>query len=110
MRQRGIVLSQFGAERVESFFWLTITADKAKRPVRDFLITRVPFVCPREKDGTGETAMHHAVDMPAEHFRLLVFGMTDGVHPEFAEDERPVFGQVLQAQQIAFKIALVMQV
>ena len=36
--------------------------------------------------------------------------MADRVHPELAEDERPLFGQILQAQQVSLEVALVVQV
>ena len=39
---------------------------------------------------------HHAFEMPAEHFGLLLFRMANRVHAEFAEDERLVFREILQ--------------
>ena len=54
--------------------------------------------------------MHHAVDMPAEHFRLLLLGVANRIHPELAEDQRFFLGQVLQAQEIILEVALIVQV
>ena len=81
--------------RVERLLRLALTRDEAKRPVRNFLAAREPFVRPGEKNRSGKTAFHHAVDVPAEHFGLLVLGMPDRVHAEFTEDERMLAGEIL---------------
>ena len=36
--------------------------------------------------------------------------MADGIHTEFPEDKRMLATEILQSQQIAFEIALIMQV
>ena len=36
--------------------------------------------------------------------------MADRVHAELAQDERPVFREILQAQQVALEVALIVQV
>ena len=48
--------------------------------------------------------------MPAEHFGLLLLAVANRIHPEFAEHERLFLGQVLQAQEVLFEIALIVQV
>ena len=48
--------------------------------------------------------------MPAEHFGLFLFAMADRVHPEFAQHERLFFREILQAEQVTFEVALVVQV
>src|SRR6267154_3809330 len=48
--------------------------------------------------------------MPTEHFGLLLLRMPDGVHAEFAQDKRMLAGEILQPQQIALEILLVMKV
>ena len=40
----------------------------------------------------------------SEHLGLLVLGMADGVHAEFAKEQRFFFRQVLQACQVALEI------
>ena len=95
---------------MEDFFWLAVAGDQAKGPVGDFLFAGEPFVRPRKENGAGESAFHHTVDMPAEHFGLFVLGMPDGIHAELAQNERPIFGQILQAQQVPLELALVVQV
>src|SRR6202040_1918753 len=69
-----------------------------------------PFVGPGEKDGAGESAFHHALDVPAEHFRLLALGVADRIHPKLPQDERAIFRKILQAQQVALKVALTVEV
>ena len=106
------------ASSCPSFFWRAkndlfgraIAPNESERPVGDLLFAGVPFVGPGEKNRSGQTAAHDAVDVPAEHFGLLVFAVANRVHPEFAEHERFFFRQILQSQQILFEIALVVQV
>src|SRR5689334_23943781 len=81
---------------MQRFFWLSITSDHSKRPIRDFLLAGVPFVGPGKEDCAGESAFNHAIDMPAQHFRLFLLGVPDRVHPEFAKDKRALFGEILQ--------------
>ena len=92
MRQRGILLTKSSFQRVERFLRLAFARDNAKRPVPNILSASEPFVCPCKKDGSGETAFHYAVNVPAEHFRLLLLRMGDRVHAEFAQDERTFSG------------------
>src|SRR6266404_7146705 len=110
MRERGIVLAQFFLKREERFLGGAIAPNESERPIGDLLFTGVPFIGPGEKDRPGESTTHHAVDMPAEHFRLLLLGMSDRVHSEFAQHERLFFREILQAEEILFEIALVVQV
>ena len=72
MRQSGIVAPQFFFERVECFLRFALARDDAKCPIADFLAASEPFVGPRKQNGSGKAAPDHAVDMPAEHLRLLV--------------------------------------
>ena len=48
--------------------------------------------------------------MPAEHFGLFILAMPDRIHAELAQHEWPIFGQILQAQQVTLELALVVQV
>ena len=70
-RRRPVRVFRAGRRRI--FSARAIARDESKRPIGDFLLAGVPFVGPGKKDGAGESAFHHAVDMPAEHFGLLVF-------------------------------------
>ena len=48
--------------------------------------------------------------MPGEHVGLLVLRMSDGVHAEFAKDKRTLACKILQPQQIALELVLVVEV
>ncbi len=48
--------------------------------------------------------------MPAEHLGLLFLRVANRIHPELAQHERLFLGQVLQAKEIFFEVALVVQV
>ena len=48
--------------------------------------------------------------MPAEHFRLLILRMPDRVHAEFTKNERLLAREILQSQQIALEIPLIVEV
>ena len=48
--------------------------------------------------------------MPAEHFGLFLLRIPDGVHAEFAENQRPFLRQILQPQQVTFEVPLIVQV
>src|SRR5437870_7546898 len=110
MRRDRIVSSELFLNRVERLLRLALPRDDAECPVRNFLTARKPFVCPSEKNRSGETAFHHAVDVPAKHFGLLLLRMPERVHAEFTEDKRVFAGEILQPQQIPFEIALVVKV
>src|SRR5690242_21162998 len=110
MRQRGIILSEFFLKREERFLRATITPNESERPVSNLLFARVPFVSPGKKDGSGEAAAHHTVDMPAQHLRLFLFGMANRIHPELAEHEWFFLGQILQPEKVFFEIALVVEI
>ena len=100
----------FLCKREEGFFRRAIARDQPERPIGDLLLAGEPFVRPGEKNGAGKTTTHHAVDMPAEHFGLFLFAMPDRVHAELAQHERLFFREVLQAEQVAFEVALVVQI
>src|SRR5690348_14450584 len=110
MRQYGIVLPQFFAQEVQRFFWLSLPSDQSKRPIRDFLLAGVPFIGPGKEDRARETAFNHTIDMPAQHFRLLVLSVPDRVHSEFAKDKRAFLGEILQSKEIPLEVALIVQV
>src|SRR3982751_6577629 len=90
--------------------WLSIARDQTECPICDFLLARVPFVGPGEENGAGQSALDYAVDVPAQHFRLLVLTMSNRVHPKFAENERTLLSEILQTEEITFEIGLTMQV
>ena len=110
MRRSRIVSSELFLNRVERLLRLALPRDDAERPVRNFLAAREPFVRPGEKNRSGKTAFHHAVDVPAKHFGLLLLRMPDRVHAEFTEDKRMFAGEILQPQQVTFEIALIVKV
>ncbi len=110
MRQCRVISSKLCSQIVEDLFRFACAGDDSESPISDLLLAGEPFVGPGKKDGSGQPALHHAVHMPAEHFRLLIFRVANRVHAEFTQDERPVFREILQAQQIAFEISLVVQV
>src|SRR5215510_13857005 len=110
MRRSRIVSSELFLNREERLLRLALARDDAECPVRNFLAAGEPFVRPSEKNRSGKTAFYHAVDVPAEHFRLLLLRMADRVHAEFAQDKRMLAGKILQPQQIPFEIALVVKI
>ena len=95
---------------MQRFFWLSIASDQPKCPIRNFLLAGVPFVGPGKKDCAGESAFNHAIDMPAQHFRLFLLGVSDRVHPEFAKNKRTLLDEVLQSKEITLEVALIVQV
>src|SRR2546423_12489782 len=110
MRQGGVVLAEFVPKEKEGLLWFALARDKPERPVGDLLPAGEPFVSPGKENSAGQTAFHHAVDMPAEHCGLLILGVANRVHPEFAEDERTILGEILQAQEVTLECVLVVQV
>ena len=54
--------------------------------------------------------MDHAINVPAKHLGLLVFRVAKRIHAEFAQNEWSIFGQILQPQEIAFEITLIVEV
>ena len=96
--------------RVERLLWLALPRDNPERPVRNFLASRKPFIRPGKKNRSGQTAFHHAVNVPAEHFGLLVLRMPDRVHAELTKNKRMFAGEILQPQQVTFEIALIVKV
>src|SRR5215475_4604189 len=110
MRRSRIVSTELFLNRIERLLRLAVARDDTESPVRNLLPARKPFVRPGEKNRSGKTAFHHAVDVPAEHFGLLLLRMPDRVHAEFAQDKRMFAGEILQPQQVTFEIALVVKV
>src|SRR5436190_1409110 len=110
MRRSRIIPSELLLNRVERLLRLALPRDDAERPVRNFLASRKPFIRPGEKNRSGQTAFHHAVNVPAEHFGLLVLRMPDRVHAELTKNKRMFAGEILQPQQVTFEIALIVKV
>ncbi len=110
MRKNGVVLPEFFAQGMKRFFWLAIARDKSECPISDLLFAGEPFVGPGKENGASESTFDHAIDMPAQHFGLLVLAVSDCVHSEFAQDERTLFDEILQTEEITLEIALLMQV
>src|SRR5262249_7104345 len=92
------------------FLRFALASDDPKRPICDFLATGKPFVGPGKKNGPCEAAFYNTVDMPAEHFGLLILRMPNRVHAEFTKDERLLATKILQPQQIALEIRLIVEV
>src|SRR5439155_20784470 len=79
-------------------------------PIRKYLPSRKPLHRPGEKNRSGKTAFNHAVNVPTEHFGMLVLRMPDRVHAEFNNNKRMFTGEILQPQQVTFEIALIVKV
>src|ERR1041385_2576281 len=107
MREGGVVLSELFLQSEECLLTSAIAPNEPKRPIGDLLLAGVPFIGPGEEDRSRETAADDTVDVPAEHPGLLLLAVADRVHAEFPEHERFFLGQVLQAEEVFFKIALV---
>src|SRR5205807_2413897 len=100
MRQGGVVLAELVPQEKERLLWFALARDQTERPISDLLSAGEPFIGPSKEDRPGQPAFHDAVDVPAEDVGLLVLRVADGVHAEFAEDERAIFGEILQAQEV----------
>src|SRR5215469_9451581 len=98
MRRSRIVSGELFLNRVKRLFRFAFARDNAKSPVSNFLPAREPFVRPGEKNRSGQATFHHAVDVPAQHLRLLPLRMPDRVHTEFAEDKWMLAGEILQSR------------
>src|SRR6516164_4696108 len=98
MRRSRIVSAELFLNRVKRFLWLALACDDTERPIRNFLAASEPFVRPGEKNRSGQTALHHAVDVPTKHFGLLLLRMPDRVHAELAEDKRMFPSEILQSR------------
>src|SRR4029079_2896890 len=82
MRRSRIVSSELFLNRVERLLRFAFPRDEAECPVRNFLAAGEPFVGPGEKNCSGKTAFHYAVDVPAKHLGLLLLGMPGSGHAE----------------------------
>src|SRR5207248_9460145 len=100
VRKNGVVLPEFFAQRMKSFFWLPIARDKSDCPITDLLSAGVPLVGPGKENGTSKSAFDHAIDMPAQHFGLIALAMPDRVHPEIAKNDRTISSKTLQKNEI----------
>src|SRR6478672_6621104 len=98
MRRSRIVSTDLFLNRVERLLRLAVARDDAESPIRNLLPARKPFVRPGEKNRSGQTAFHNAIDVPAKHFGLLLLRMPDRVHAELAEDKRMFPSEILQPQ------------
>src|SRR5881398_2159044 len=110
VRKDGVVLSKFFAQSMERFFWLTIARDQPECPISNLLFAGVPFVSPGKENGASESTFDDAIDVPAQHFGLLILAVPDRIHSEFAKDERTIFDEILQTKEITLEIALLMQI
>ena len=102
-----------GEERLDGvvgFFRLTIDCGQSERPVGDVHPVAPPLIRPGVDERAGQSAAHHAFDMPLEHLGLFLLGVAQGVHAEFAHDERPVLGEILQPRQIPVEVLLPVEV
>ena len=105
-----LVSGEEGFDPGVGFLRLPLARDQTEGPIGDFLAAAEPFVGPRVNDRSGQPAAHHALDVPGDHFRLLVFAVADGIHAEFPEHERTVLREVLQAREVAIEVLLTVQV
>ena len=110
MWQGGVFRTKFFPQRVKGFLWFPLTGNDSKCPIRNFLSAGKPFIRPRKENSSGKAALYNAVDMPTQHLSLLILRMPDGIHAELTQDKRSLAGQILQTQQIALEITLIVQV
>src|SRR5205823_5986838 len=110
MEGNGVLLPQFFGQVVIRLFWLALTGDDAKRPIGNSLLAGIPFVRPGKETRARQSALHHAIDVPAQHFCLLLLRVADGVHAELIKNEGTIFRQILQAQQVTLEVALPVEV
>src|SRR5438093_11534589 len=109
MRRSRIIPSELLLNRVERFLRLALPRDDAERPVRNFLASCKPFIRPGEKNRSGQTAFHHAVNVPDEQFGLLILRTPDRVLTDLRKTTRMLAGEILQPQQVTFEIALIVK-
>ena len=64
----------------------------------------MPLVGPGVEDCSRESPANHGIEMPFHHLRLLLLGVAYGIHPELAHDQGLVFGKILEARKVAFKV------
>src|SRR5256714_4478752 len=110
MRKSGVILTELVAQKEKGFLRFALARDQTERPIVDFLAAGKPFVGPGEENGPGQSAFDHAVDVPAEHLGLLVLAVADRVHPELAENERTILGEILETQEVTLERVLIVQV
>src|SRR5436190_11718349 len=101
MGQRRVVSPELVAQSEERFLRLARARHESESPIGDLLFSGEPFVGPGKKDGPGQAAFYDAIDMPAEHLRLLLLGVADRVHAEFTQYQRAILGEILQAKEVA---------
>ena len=101
---------EFFLQRVKRLFRIALARHQTERPVRDFRAAGEPFIRPRKHNRPRRAAAHDALHMPAEHLRLLVLGVADRVHAEFAEDQRLVLREILQPREVAVEVALFVEI
>src|SRR4029453_11640736 len=110
MRQNTVGLTEFFAQREIRFLRLPITRDDAESPVCDFVSVTEPFIGPSKKYCASKSAPRHALQMPGKQLGLFLLRMPNGVHAKLTEDERAVFGKVLQPEQITLELALMVEI
>src|SRR5437016_8128468 len=110
MRQRRIVLTKPVAQRAERLLRLALARNDSKSPVHYFVAAGKPFVRPGKQNRPGQSALGHAFDVPAQHFRLFVLRVANRVHSELAQDERTLAGQILQEQKVALEIEMIVEI
>ena len=100
-------------ERLESAvarLGFALRRDDAEGPVGDVDAVGEPLVGPREDEGAGEPAFEDGGDVLGQQRGLLLLRMADGVHAKFAEDERLVAREILQAAEVADEVLLAMEI
>ena len=70
----------------------------------------MPFVGPGVEDCSGQTSAYYGIEVPSDHLRLFLLGVADGIHAEFAHDERLVLGEILESGEIAVEVLPAVQV
>src|SRR5207245_10399874 len=87
-----------------------IGAGDAEGPVLARVPARVPVVGPGEYERAGQAQETGRAEVAGQELGLLDLAMTQGVHPQFAQYQRHVAGQVLQPEQVAAKRLAVVQI
>src|SRR5258708_39193498 len=100
MRQNRIGRPKLLLNRVERLLRLALARDDAECPICNLLAPGEPFVRPREKNRACQTAFYNAVDMPAEHFGLLLLRMAGWFPAEFTQGEPVPPGRIYEPQRV----------
>src|SRR6202008_4587867 len=98
------------ADRVEVALADTFALHQAEGPLGDLGAAGMPFVREREHDEAREPELEGRARLPREEFGLMLLALADGVHPGFAEHQRPFARRRHQMRQVAAEVGFAMQI